>query len=150
MIKILFPLFVSFLLLAGGLAAHAQTERYSIKESGWGRTETGLIKFIGTPYEGTISELDIHRWRKTPGEIVVNFDERELTVRQGRKEINYVLLTESYTHRIRSGWDYVDYLALENGTTLCRVWICTHESGAKQVCVLFNNFVQGYRIEAAE
>ena len=148
--KLFFPLFVAFLLLAGGVTTSAQTERYSIKESGWGRTETGVTKIANIPYEGTISELDIHRWRKTPGEIVVDFDERELTVRLARKEINYVLLTESYTHRIRDGWDYVDYLALENGTTLCRVWICTHESGAKQVCVLFNNFVQGYRIEAAE
>ena len=148
--KILFPLFVSFLLLAGGLTAHAQTERYNITESGWGRTETGYTKVSLTPYEAAISELDIHRWRKTKGEVVVDFDERELTVRLPRKEINYVLLTESYTHRIRGGWDYVDYLALENGTTLCRVWICTHETGAKQVCVLFNNFVQGYRIEAAE
>ena len=47
---------------------------------------------------------------------------------------------------IPDGWSYVDHLALENGTTLCRVRDCTHEDGTRQVYILFNNFIQGYKI----
>lgn len=142
--KKLIVILVSFLLLAGG-AALARTERFTITNSGWGRPESGVAIGAG-PSNRSVISLDVHRWRKTRGELTIDLDAHELTVRQPHKEIVYNLLTESYTHKDKNGWSYVERLALENGATLCRIWDCTHEDGTRQVYVLFNNFVQGYKI----
>ena len=138
---------LAFLLLAGSVAS-AQTERYTITYSGWGRTETGLV--MGAPVGRTLSELDIHRWRKTQGEAVLDREERQLTLRLPRKEITYIFLTDSHVHHSQGGWDYVEHFSLENGVSTCNVWLCTHEDGARQILVLYPNFVQGYKITPAE
>jgi len=134
---------VAALLLSG--MAFAQSGRYIITNSGWGRPETGLSVGAG-PTSLAMLSLDVHRWRKTPGELILDLEGKKVTVRLPRKEVSYDLLTESYTYKDKNGWNYVDHLALENGTTLCRVRDCTHEDGTRQLYVLFNNFVQGYKI----
>ena len=131
--------------LLGCCVASAQTEKYKVTESGWGRPDFGMSLGAGGNVL-TMTELPIHRWRKTKGEAVLDMEERQLTFTLPRKEIFYHLLTESYVHKDRNGWSYVDYLALENDVTLCHVWVCTHEDGSRQICIVFNNFVQGYRI----
>ncbi len=129
--------------------AFAQKETYTITHSGWGRLETG-VKVAMTTYETSVSELDIHRWRKTRGELVLDQEGKLLTVRLPRKELTYNLLTDSYVHQTRGGWDYVECMALENDHTLCRVWVCTHEDGTRQILVLYPKFVQGYKIIPVE
>ena len=138
------------LLFAGLAAASAQTERYVITYSGWGRVETGVKMRSGVPVEQGIYELDIHRWRKTQGEAVLEPGERQLTLRLPRKEITYNFLTDSYAHHSQDGWDYVEHFSLENGVSTCGVWLCTHEDGSRQILVLYPNFVQGYKITPAE
>ena len=113
---------MAFLLLAG-FAAFAQTEKYAITYTGWGRVESG-VKMGVRPEKGAY-ELSIHRWRKTQGEAVLDLDERQLTLRLPRKEIVYNFLTDSYVHHSQDGWDYVEHFSLENGVSTCNVWICT-------------------------
>lgn len=139
---------LSFFVL-GCMTTSAQTHKYAITNSGWGRLEKGF-KVAITSYESSISELDIHRWRKVKGELTIDEEDKLLTVRLPRKEIVYTLLTESYVHKDRSGWSYVERQALENDRTFCRVWICTHEDGSQQVLILYNNFVQGYKLSPVD
>lgn len=145
--KFFVTFFAAFLMLGGVVSA--QTKDYTITNSGWGRLETGFRQGIA-PYEIRVSELDIHRWRKTTGELILNEGEKLLTVRLPRKELVYVLLTESHVHKDRNGWSYVEHRALENDHTYCRVWNCTHEDGSRQILVLYSTFVQGYKIIPAE
>ena len=137
-------------LFLGLAAASAQTERYGITYSGWGRVESGVKLRNGMPVERGIHELDIHRWRKSQGEAVLDPGERQLTLRLPRKEIIYTFLTDSYVHHSQDGWDYVEHFSLENGVSTCSVWICNHEDGSRQILVLYPNFVQGYKIIPAE
>lgn len=143
--KKIIVILAGLLLLAGG-SALAQTERFTITNAGWGRPEKGIVIAGISPTSTPMASLDVHRWRKTHGELVLDLDGKKVTVRMPRKELFYDLLTESYTYKDKNGWSYVDHLALENGTTLCRVRDCTHEDGTRQVYVLFNNFIQGYKI----
>lgn len=142
-------LFIAFLLLAGSVAS-AQTERYVITFSGWGRLEVKPRVVGVSSYDYTVSEVDIHRWRKTDGELILDKEYKRLTLRLPRKEIDYVLLTDSYVHQSKDGWSYVEHQALENDRTYCRVWDCTHEDGTRQILVLYPTFVQGYKITPAE
>ena len=140
----LFFIILSILFLGSGLII-AQTNRFSITNSGWGRLEHG-IKVGLAPYESSVAEIDIHRWVTAKGEIVIDEKDNLLTIRLPEKEIIYTLLTDSYVHQDRIGWNYVERQALENDRTFCRVWICTHEQGDHQILVLYNSFVQGYKI----
>ena len=125
-------LFIAVLLLSC-LAASAQTEKYAITFSGWGRVESGVK--MGIPLERGAYELNVHRWRKTRGEAILDLDERQLTLRLPRKE---------------DGWDYVEHFSLENGVSTCNVWICTGEDGSRQILVIYPTFVQGYKLGPAE
>lgn len=140
-------LFIAVLLLPC-FAASAQTEKYAITFSGWGRVESGVK--MGIPLERGAYELDIHRWRKTAGEAILDLDERQLTLRLPRKEISYTFLTDSYVHHSQDGWDYVEHFSLENGVSTCNVWICTGEDGSRQILVIYPTFVQGYKLGPAE
>ncbi len=142
-----FLLFIAVLLLPC-FAASAQTEKYAITYSGWGRVESGVK--MGIPLERGAYELNIHRWRKTRGEAVLDPEERQLTLRLPRKEISYTFLTDSYVHHSPDGWDYVEHFSLENGVSTCNVWICTHEDGTRQILVIYPTFVQGYKLGPAE
>ena len=133
-------------LLLSALAASAQTETYSVTQSGWGRLEVKPRVVGVTSYDYMVSEVDIHRWRKAEGELILDKEYKRLTLRLARKEIDYVLLTDSYVHQSKDGWSYVEHQALENDRTYCRVWDCTHEDGSRQILVLYPSFVQGYKI----
>ncbi len=128
----------------------ANAQKYTITESGWGRLEKGYKTGGNAPYEISLSEIDIHRWRRSKGELVLDEGEKLLSIRLPRKKISYNLLTESYVHKDRTGWSYVERQALENDRTFCRVWVCTHEDGSQQILVMYPKFVQGYRIVPAE
>ena len=141
---------MAFLLLAG-FAASAQTEKYGITYTGWGRVESGVKMLRGAgPVERGAYELNVHRWRKTQGEAVLDLDERRLTLRLPRKEIIYNFLTDSYVHHSQDGWDYIEHFSLENGVSTCNVWICTHEDDTRQILVIYPTFVQGYKLGPAE
>lgn len=141
---------MAFLLLAG-FAASAQTEKYGITYTGWGRVESGVKMLRGAgPVERGAYELNVHRWRKTQGEAVLDLDERRLTLRLPRKEIIYNFLTDSYVHHSQDGWDYIEHFSLENGVSTCSVWICTQEDGTRQILVIYPTFVQGYKLAPAE
>ena len=143
-------LHVIALLLLAGVVASAQTEKYAITYSGWGRVESGLkLRGVGAVERG-IHDLDVHRWRKTAGEAVLDMEERTLTLRLPRKEITYTFLTDSYVHHSPDGWDYVEHFSLENGVSTCNVWICTREDGTRQVLVIYPTFVQAYKLASAE
>ena len=141
-------LMVSLVLACGVMSA--RTEKYAIPFSGWGRLEIRSKTNGISAIDPKVSELDIHRWRKAGGELDLDLDGKLVTVRLPRKEITYNLLTESYVHKANDGWSYVEYLALENDHTFCRVWVCTHEGGDKQFLVLYPTFVQGYKLAPAE
>ena len=141
---------IAFLMLAG-FAASAQTEKYAITYTGWGRVESGVKMMRGAgPVERGAYELNVHRWRKTAGEAVLDLDERQLTLRLPRKEIIYNFLTDSYVHHSQDGWDYVEHFSLENGVSTCNVWICTAQDGSRQILVVYPTFVQGYKLGPAE
>ncbi len=141
---------MAFLLLAGFVAS-AQTEKYGITYTGWGRVESGVKMLRGAgPVERGAYELNVHRWRKTQGEAVLDLDERRLTLRLPRKEITYTFLTDSYVHHSQDGWDYIEHFSLENGVSTCSVWICTQEDGTRQILVIYPTFVQGYKLGPAE
>lgn len=142
-------LFLAGLLLSC-LAASAQTEKYAITYTGWGRVESGLKVRGSGPVERGTYELSVHRWRKTAGEAVLDMGERQLTLRLPRKEIIYNFLTDSYVHHSQDGWDYVEHFSLENGVSTCNVWICTAEDGSRQILVVYPTFVQGYKLGPAE
>ncbi len=142
-------LFIAVLLLSC-LAVSAQTEKYAITYTGWGRVESGLKVRGSGPVERGTYELNVHRWRKTAGEAILDLDERQLTLRLPRKEISYTFLTDSYVHHSQDGWDYVEHFSLENGVSTCNVWICTGEDGSRQILVIYPTFVQGYKLGPAE
>ena len=90
----------------------ANAQKYTITESGWGRLEKGYKTGGNAPYEISLSEIDIHRWRRSKGELVLDEGEKLLSIRLPRKKISYNLLTESYVHKDRTGWSYVERQAL--------------------------------------
>ena len=125
------------LALTAGLSALAQTRTWTVTESGWGRIENG-ISVAGSFPERSIGEMNIPRWRKTPGTLKVDFDKREAVLSLDRKkEKPFILLTESRPFQTRDGWSYVEYEALDARNAGCRFWICTHESGSQRLLILY-------------
>ena len=118
-----------------GIAAHAQS--CQITESGWGRIKDGIS--IGHAVQGrTIGEMNIPRWRKTPGGLKIDFDKKEAVISlNGKKPKPYNLMTESQRFQTRDGWSYVEYEALDERNGGCRFWICKHESGAERLLIMY-------------
>ena len=117
-----------------GAAAHAQT--WQVTESGWGRIEKSF-----TPHyvpKQTLGEINIPRWRKTPGELKVDFAKKEAVLSlKGKKDKHYNLMTESRPYQTRDGWSYVEYETLDDQNAGCRFWICKHESGTERLLILY-------------
>ena len=146
-------LIISCLLLLTGLAARAEGRTWQVTETGWGRVHTGIS--IATAYpERTMGEMSIHRWRKAPGTLKVDFDKREATLSLNRKkDKTYILMTESQPSQTRDGWTFVEYEALDGRNAGCRFWLCKHESGAERLLIFYPfgrpDTVYGYLLSPA-
>ena len=124
-------------LVLAALAARAQSGRWQVSESGWGRIENG-ISIAHAAAERTMGEMNIHRWRKSPGTLRVDFDKKEAVLSlNGKKDRNFHLMTESRPFQTRDGWTYVEYEALDARNAGCRFWLCTHESGIQRLLILY-------------
>ena len=142
------------LALLAGSAAWAQTKSWQVTESGWGRIENGISNSPSMATR-TIGEMNIPRWRKTPGTLNVDFDKREASISlNGKKEKTFYLMTESRPFQTRDGWTYVEYEALDNRNAGCRFWLCTHESGSQRVLLLYPwwrpDTIYGYLLSPSE
>jgi len=137
------------LALLAGSAAWGQTKTWQVTETGWGRIEKAFRTF--PPVGAGIGEMNIPRWRKAAGTLTIDFDRKEAVLSLPRKKgTTFRLLTESQPYKTRDGWTYVDYQALDGSSTVCRFWLCTHESGAERLLTLYPwtvpDTVYGYRL----
>ncbi|MCR4824804.1 MAG: hypothetical protein K5849_05540 [Bacteroidales bacterium] len=139
------------LALASGWTVQAQTKSWSITETGWGRVELARTYGSLNIYEGGIREMNIPRWRTASGTLRIDYDKREASLSVGRKkEKTFLLLTESRPFTTRDGWSYVEYESLDERNSGCRFLVCTHESGAERLLILYPfsrpDTIYGYRL----
>lgn len=128
-----------FLLIFTALLAlplAAQKETFQVVETGWGRIEKAYR--FGVPSTAALGEMNVPRWRKISGTLLVDFDNKEAVITLKNKKVkSYYLMTESRPYQTRDGWTYVEYEALDERNAGCRFWLCTHESGTRRLLVLY-------------
>ncbi|MBQ9173748.1 MAG: hypothetical protein IJ161_08485 [Bacteroidales bacterium] len=145
----------SFALLSA-TACPGQTRSWEITQSGWGHIQEGISVVFSAP-EVTIGEINIPRWRDTPGTVTIDFGKRVASIVINKKKVKtkeYDLMTESEPHKTRDGWTFTEYEGLDELNEGCRFWICRHESGSERILILKPyrrpHTVYGYKLSSKE
>jgi len=148
-------LFFSFALLFT-MACHVQTRSWKITQSGWGHIQEGISVVFSAP-EVSVGEINIPRWRETPGTVTIDFGKRTASIvidKKKGKTKEYDLMTESEPHKTRDGWTFTEYEGLDELNEGCRFWLCRHESGSERILILKPyrrpHTVYGYSLTSGE
>ena len=143
------------LMLMVASSAMAQTKTWKVVESGWGRIDWGWKQLNpgGAASDMAIDEMNIHRWKKTPGTLTVDFGKNTAELELSRKKSkSFNLLTESQTFKSRDGWTYVEHLAADTSNASCRFWLCENPDGFQRLLVIYPRAraVYGYMLVPSE